>query len=78
MAIIVGQQQINEAKEVAGILNTLISYQEVLRQIKELYPGLKDKTLNECIEYVDGRVQYFDNEYKQYIYTDRPDRLVYV
>lgn len=78
MAIIVGQQQINEAKEVAGILNTLISYQEALRQIKELYPGLKDKTLNECIEYVDGRVQYFDNEYKQYIYTDRPDRLVYV
>lgn len=71
MAVIVGQQQINEAKEVAGILNKLISYQEVFRQIKELYPELKDKTLNECIEYLDGRVQYFDNEFKQYIYTDR-------
>ena len=70
MAIIVGQQQINEAKEVACILNKLISYQEALRQIKELYPELKDKTLNECIEYLDGRVQYFDNEFKQYIYTD--------
>lgn len=70
MAVIVGQQQINEAKEVAGILNKLISYQEVFRQIKELYPELKDKTLNECIEYLDGRVQYFDNEFKQYIYTD--------
>ena len=53
MAIIVGQQQINEAKEVACILNKLISYQEALRQIKELYPELKDKTLNECIEYLD-------------------------
>lgn len=71
MAIIVGQQQINDAKEIAGIISKLNNYQEVLRQIKELYPWLKDKTLNECIEYIDGRIQYFDNEFSQYIYTDK-------
>lgn len=70
MAVIVGQQQINDAKETAAILNELGSYQEALRKIKELYPCLKDKTLNECIEYVDGRVQYFNNEFSKYIYAD--------
>lgn len=38
MAVIVGQQQINDAKETAAILNELGSYQEALRKIKELYP----------------------------------------
>lgn len=70
MAVIVGQQQINDAKETAAILNELGGYQEALRKIKELYPWLKDKTLNECIEYVDGRVQHFNNKFSQYIYTD--------
>ena len=70
MAVIVGQQQINDAKETAAILNELGSYQEVLRKIKELYPWLKDKTLDECIDYVDGRVQYFNNKFSQYIYID--------
>lgn len=70
MTVIVGQQQINDAKETAAILNELGSYQEALRKIKELYPWLKDKTLNECIEYIDGRVQHFNNKFSQYIYTD--------
>lgn len=70
MAVIVGQQQINDAKETAAILNELSSYQEALRKIKELYPWLKDKTLDECIDYIDGRVQYFNNKFSQYIYTD--------
>lgn len=70
MTVIVGQQQINDAKETAAILNELGGYQEALRKIKELYPWLKDKTLNECIEYVDGRVQHFNNKFSQYIYTD--------